>query len=97
MLRISLQMCLLQKNNLFRRHKEQLEKLYTGWMIGASEINKSETNKAKAAKILAEGLNQPEDFCLGAINNVRLATHGDNVDFFGYNTSYQGVTGEELV
>ena len=35
-------------------------------------------------------------FCLNAINNVRLATHGDNYDFFGYNQAYQGVTGEEL-
>ncbi|NJK85698.1 MAG: OmpA family protein [Bacteroidales bacterium] len=65
-------------------------------MIGASEINSNEQSKLKAAKILSEGLNQPEDFCLDAINNVRLASHGDNLDFFGYNMNYQGVTGEEL-
>jgi NitT/TauT family transport system substrate-binding protein len=86
----------IAKKQFIQENKEQLIKLYTGWMIGASEINKSEVNKVKAAKILAEGLNQPEDFCLSAINNVRLATHGDNVDFFGYNSNYQGVTGEDL-
>lgn len=86
----------IAKKQFIQEHKEQLEKLYTGWMIGASEINNNAESKTKAAKILAEGLNQPEDFCLSAINNVRLATHGDNTDFFGYNSSYQGVTGEEL-
>lgn len=86
----------IAKKQFIQAHKEQLEKLYTGWMIGASEINRSEANKVKASKILAEGMNVPEDFCFAAINNVRLATHGDNLDFFGYNASYQGVTGEEL-
>jgi NitT/TauT family transport system substrate-binding protein len=86
----------IAKKQFIQEHKAQLEALYTGWMIGASEINTNDISKAKAAKILAEGLNQPEDFCLGAINNVRLATHGDNLDFFGYNMNYQGVTGEEL-
>jgi NitT/TauT family transport system substrate-binding protein len=86
----------IAKKQFIQEHKVQLEKLYTGWMIGASEINKSESSKTKAAKILSAGLNQPEDFCLAAINNVRLATHGDNTDFFGYNAIYQGVTGEDL-
>ena len=53
-------------------------------MIGASEINNSETSKRKAAKILTDGLGMPED-CYDAINNVRLTTHGDNKDFFGLN------------
>lgn len=86
----------IAKKQFIQEHKEQLVKLYTGWMIGASELNMNEASKTKAAKILSEGLNQPEDFCIGAINNVRLATHGDNLDFFGYNMNYQGVTGEEL-
>ncbi|MFH1000478.1 MAG: ABC transporter substrate-binding protein, partial [Bacteroidota bacterium] len=84
------------KKQFIQEHKEQLEKLYTGWMIGAAELNQSESNKIRASKILAEGLNSPEDFCLLAIKNVRLATHGDNLDFFGYNPDYQGVTGEAL-
>ncbi|MEO1436520.1 MAG: OmpA family protein, partial [Bacteroidota bacterium] len=31
-----------------------------------------------------------------AINNVRLTTHGDNLDFFGLNPEYANVTGEDL-
>jgi len=86
----------IAKKQFIQSNKAQMEKLYTGWMIGASELNSNEANKTKAAKILADGLNQPEDFCLNAINNVRLASHGDNLDFFGYNATYQGVTGEDL-
>jgi len=84
------------KKEFIETHKEQLRDLYEGWMIGASELNGSSSNKRKAAQILADGLSQPEDFCYDAINNVRLATHGDNQNFFGLNTSYNGVTGEEL-
>lgn len=84
------------KKDFIEKNKVQLRELYEGWMIGASELNKSEENKKKAAKILAEGLSQPEDFCYDAINNVRLATHGDNENFFGLNRDYNGVTGEGL-
>ncbi|WP_233897515.1 phosphate ABC transporter substrate-binding/OmpA family protein [Tenacibaculum piscium] len=84
------------KKDFIENNKEQLRELYEGWMIGASELNNSDANKKKAAKILAEGLSQPEDFCYDAINNVRLATHGDNQNFFGLNNNYNGVTGENL-
>ncbi|MBK7095496.1 MAG: OmpA family protein [Saprospiraceae bacterium] len=86
----------IAKKSFIQENKKQLQELYEGWMKGAADLNKSEDNKLKAAKILAEGLNQPEDFCLQAINNVRLATHGDNRDFFGLNRDYTGVTGEQL-
>lgn len=86
----------IAKKEFVEKHKEQLKDLYEGWMKGAAELNGSESNKQKAAKILAEGLSQPEDFCLDAINNVRLATHEDNKDFFALNPEYKGVTGEEL-
>jgi NitT/TauT family transport system substrate-binding protein len=86
----------IAKKSFIQANKKQLQQLYEGWMKGAAELNSSALNKQKAAKILAEGLNQPEDFCLGAINNTRLATHGDNKDFFGLNRDYTGVTGEQL-
>ena len=86
----------IAKKSFIQNNRERLIQLYTGWMIGSSELNQNPANKTKAAKILAAGLNQPEDFCLDAINNVRLATHGDNLDFFGINRAYTGITGEEL-
>lgn len=84
------------KKDWLDANKDKVARLYEGWMKGAAEINSSEEAKQKAAKILADGLRQPEDFCYNAINNVRLATHGDNLDFFGLNPDYNGVTGEAL-
>lgn len=84
------------KKEFVDNHAEMLKDFVEGWMIGASEINTSTEAKAKAAKILSEGLNSPEDYCLQAINNVRLCTYGDNVNFFNIGGDYKGITGEDI-
>lgn len=86
------------KESVFNKRKKEFQTLVEGWLKGAVEINKSDSNKQKAAKILADGLGPDIDeaFALGAINNVRLTTYGDNLDFFGLNSTYKNVTGEDL-
>jgi NitT/TauT family transport system substrate-binding protein len=84
------------KEAYLEKNKKMLTQFVEGWMIGAAEINSSPAAKAKAAKILSVGLSQPEDFCLKAIDNVRLATIGDNQNFFNINGTYKGVKGEDL-
>jgi NitT/TauT family transport system substrate-binding protein len=86
----------IAKKEFIEKNKQQVRDLYEGWMKGAAEINSSDAKKQEAAKILADGLNMPQDYCYNAINNVRLTTHGDNIDFFGLNPDYKGVNGEEL-
>jgi NitT/TauT family transport system substrate-binding protein len=66
-------------------------------MIGAAEINADKANQRKAAKILADNFEGvDEDWAYGAIDNVRLCTHGDNLNFFGMNSDYKLVTGNQL-
>jgi len=84
------------KNDYLQKHKDELKSLVEGWMIGAAEINSNQTAKDEAAQILAKGLNQPVDFCKQAISNVRLATYGDNVNFFNLQGTYKNVKGEDL-
>jgi len=86
----------MAKKSFIENNRGRLQQLYEGWMKGAAEINASEGKKRKAARILSEGLNIPEADAVAAINNVRLTTHGDNLDFFGLNTDYNSVTAEEL-
>lgn len=86
----------IAKKEFIQNNKEQMKDLYEGWMKGAAELNLSDAKKREAAKILADGLGMPEEFCYNAINNVRLTTHGDNKNFFGLNPHYKGVTGEDL-
>lgn len=83
------------KDSFLQSHKEVLTKFVEGFLKGSAEINSSDEAKKKAAKILAEGLNVPEDFALKAINNARLATYGDNLKFFGID-SVSPMTGETL-
>lgn len=82
------------KKEFYDENFDKLVNLYEGWMIGAREINTDNKAKQEAAQILSDGLNQPLDFCLNAINNARLCTHGDNLNFF--NPKFDGVNGEQL-
>ncbi|MFN8206128.1 MAG: phosphate ABC transporter substrate-binding/OmpA family protein [Bacteroidales bacterium] len=84
------------KRKFVEENGEMLKNFVEGWFKGAAEINTSAEAKNKAARILASGLQQPEDFCLQAINNARLCTYGDNVNFYNLNGNYNGVTGEAI-
>jgi NitT/TauT family transport system substrate-binding protein len=84
------------KETYLKNNKEKLKGLVEGWLKGSSEINSNDMAAREAAKILADGLQQPEDFTYNAIKNVRLTTYGDNKNFFGMNSAYKGVTAEEL-
>ncbi|MGB0931087.1 MAG: phosphate ABC transporter substrate-binding/OmpA family protein [Chitinophagales bacterium] len=86
----------IAKKSWVDANRDKVGKLYEGFMIGAAEINASEAAKKKAAKIMADGTGISEKDALGGINNVRLTTHGDNLNFFGRNPDYKGVTGEKL-
>ncbi len=82
------------KRDYAKKNKENLQKLYDGWMKGAAEIASNKANRAKAKKILAEGLGYtPNDILL---QNARHTTHGDNLNFFGRNTDYKGVKADAL-
>ena len=88
---------LIAKSKFIEDNKEALIALYDGWMKGAAELNGSDSAKKKAAKILAENFEGvDENFCYTAINNARLTTHGDNLNFFGLNYTYKGITGEDI-
>ena len=84
------------KRSYAEANRDRLQKLYEGWMRGAAEINSSAEAKQKAARILGREMGLSEADALGMINNVRLTTHGDNINFFSQNSEYRGVTGGDL-
>lgn len=84
------------KKKFLEENQKELQALVEGWMKGAAEINNSDENKKKAAKILAAGFNLGEDFTYNAINNARLCTYGDNVNFYNLNGNFNGVKGEDI-
>ncbi len=86
----------IAKKSFIDANRVELQNLIEGWMKGAAEINTSEDAKKEASKILAVGLNMPEDFCYNAINNVRLCTYGDNRVFFNLDGKTDEVSGEDI-
>ncbi len=85
------------KKKFVENNKKELKQLVEGWFIGAAEINTDKEAKKKAARILNENFEGvDEEFTMLAINNVRLCTYGDNLNFFGLNRDYSGMTGEHI-
>lgn len=86
----------IAKKSTVDKYGKELTQLVEGWLKGAAEINNSEVAKAEAAEILAAGINCSKDVALKSIENVRLTTYGDNLNYFGLNSSFRGVTGEKI-
>lgn len=84
------------KDEYLNKHKDRLHKFYEGWMKAAAEMNTDPAAMQKAARILAQTTGIPVEDAAAAIGNVRLTTHGDNLDFFGQNVRFRGMTGEAL-
>ncbi len=84
------------KESYIQQNREKINGFYEGWMKAIAEINSSEANRQKAAKILGEFLSFPVEDAMGAMADVRWATHGDNMNFFGLNPNYRGMKGEDL-
>lgn len=87
---------ILAKQSFIDSNKELLIKFATAWLDANSKINASKSNKKEAAQAFATAFNTDFNFAFNGINNVRLTTLGDNKDFFGLNSTYQGISGEQL-
>ncbi len=84
------------KESYIRENRDKINAFYEGWMRGVAELHNNQSNQEKAGKILGEFLNFPVEDAMGAMADVHWASHGDNMNFFGLNTSYRGMEGEDL-
>lgn len=74
-----------------------LTKLTKSWLIANAEVQNSESKKKEAAACFVKNFTGTTDFVVeDGLNKVRLCTYQDNVNLFGLNPSFNGVTGEEL-
>ena len=78
----------LVKKSFLAEHDSDLTNLVTGWLTENSIINASSesdpnSEKHKAAKLLAAGGMGTESWAYDGLGKVRLATIGDNRQFFG--------------
>lgn len=93
--------CLISTEEKIKEKKELLVKFLTAWLEINGQINTGTVNKNDVARAFASvffGSDNEKDiaFGLNGVNKVRLTTVGDNLNFFGLNATYTGVTGEQL-
>lgn len=84
------------KKSYLENNREKVRNLVEGWLMGNAQINSDATAKSEAAQVLVEGLNVDKALATTMINNARLTTLGDNKNFFGLNSSFNGMTAEKL-
>ena len=83
------------KQELLEKRRKEVQSFVEGWMKAAAELNVNTAAREKAARIMTAGYSGTSpDYWLETFANVRFATYGDNLGFFGLNSSYKGVTAE---
>lgn len=82
------------KSSFIQSHQKELKAFVEGWLKAAAEINSSPEAKAQATALMAKCYNVPE--AVMNLNNARLCTYGDNVNFFNLSGIYTGIKGEDL-
>lgn len=87
---------LLVKKSVLNDKREQIENLCRAWLEGNSRLNNSEADRKDANKLFAEGFDFPEDIAAISTGKIRFSTLGDNINFFGLNSGYSGMTGEKM-
>ena len=76
--------------------RDMIHGFYEGWMKAIAELKDNKSNQAKAAKYVGEINGFTQEDGLGMISTVYWTGHGDNVNFFGLNSAYKGVKGQDL-
>lgn len=88
---------LVSTDRYITEHPEILTKLLQAWLETNAELNTNPAARQQAAEAFVkmfEGIDL--SFAENGLRNVYLTTYGDNLNFFGLNQNYNGITGEEL-
>ena len=88
---------LLSTKTFISENTDLLARFGTAWLEANGQLNADPSSyRDKAAADFAKVFSVDQGFALNGIEKVRLTTYGDNLNFFGMNPTYIGVTGEQL-
>lgn len=88
--------CLIAKQSYLNENKETVTKLVSALLYANVEMNTNNDAVSQAAKAFAKAFGTDEAFAIDGSKNIRYATLEDEANFFGLNSSYTGVKGDEL-
>ena len=87
---------LIAKVSYLESNKENVQKLIAA-LLWANDLMNSDTAAVKtAAKAFAKSYGTDEQFAIDGSKNIHYITLGDAQNFFGLNSSYTGMQGDEL-
>lgn len=84
------------KREFIESNKELLAKFSEAWLDANAVLNSNPSFRDAAAEDFAKAFSVSKEFAVNGLKNVRLTTYGDNLNFFGLNPTYQGMTGEQM-
>lgn len=87
---------LLVKKTVLDQKRAVITKLLKAWLQGNAKINTDAAAKKEANALFAKGFKFPEDVAAKSADKVYFSTLGDNINFFGLNSTYTGMTGERM-
>ncbi len=87
---------LLVRKAVLAQKKDLIEKLVKAWLQGNARVNTDPSAKKEANSLFAKGFKFPEDIAAKSANKVYFSNLGDNVNFFGLNSTYTGMTGDRM-
>lgn len=88
--------CLLAKETYLENNKEKVQKLISALLYANTLMNTDENAVKTAAKAFAKAYGTDEQFAIDGSKNIHYATLGDEENFFGFNSSYTGMKGDDL-
>lgn len=87
---------LLVKQSVLNQKRDQITKLVKAWLQGNARINNNANDKKEANALFAKGFKFPEDIAAKSADKVYFSALGDNINFFGLNSTYTGMTGDRM-
>ena len=87
---------LIAKQSYLDSNKENVKKLISALLYANDKMNSDEAAVKIAAKAFAKAYGTDEKFAIDGSKNIHYITLGDAQNFFGLNSSYTGMQGDEL-
>ncbi|NDV94929.1 hypothetical protein D0T84_08365 [Dysgonomonas sp. 521] len=87
---------LIAKEEFLDKNQADVAKIVSAILYANAKMNDDPAAVREAATYFAKGFGTDEAFCIEGVKNIRFATLGDELNFYGLNTSYTGVKGDDL-
>lgn len=87
---------LIAKNSYIEANTDKLKKLVSALLEANVLMNTDPKAVAVAAKAFAKAYGTDEEFAIEGSKNIYYTTLADEANFFGLNSSYTGIKGDEL-